>query len=101
MFNGLLLIVDGRVFARDTRTRTYASYRNYFQSERNWFSDRFKIQNAHWIAQQILQLGGKLRRVTMLRDEFDEMFEALDDSVDRGDASYPNDGWIGDRRRMT
>ena len=39
--------------------------------------------NAHWIAQQILQLGGQLRRVTMLRDEFDEMLEALEDSINR------------------
>ena len=39
--------------------------------------------NAHWIAQQILQLGGKLRRVTILRDEFGEMLEALEDSINR------------------
>ncbi len=39
--------------------------------------------NAHWIAQQILQLGGQLRRVTMLRDEFDEIFEAIEDAIDR------------------
>ena len=39
--------------------------------------------NAHWIAQQILQLGGQLRRVTMLRDEFDEMYEAIEDSIHR------------------
>ena len=39
--------------------------------------------NAHWIAQQILQLGGQLRRVTMIRDEFDEMFEAIEDAIDR------------------
>ncbi len=39
--------------------------------------------NAHWIAQQVLQLGGILRRATMLRDEADEMLEALEDSVSR------------------
>ena len=39
--------------------------------------------NAHWIAQQILQLGGQLRRVTMLRDEFEEMFEAISDAIAR------------------
>ncbi len=39
--------------------------------------------NAHWIAQQILQLGGQLRRVTMLRDEYDEMFEAIEDAIHR------------------
>lgn len=39
--------------------------------------------NAHWIAQQILQLGGELRRVTMLRDDFDEMTEALDSAIQR------------------
>jgi molybdenum cofactor synthesis domain-containing protein len=39
--------------------------------------------NAHWIAQQILQLGGRLRRVTMLQDEFDEIIEAIEDSIRR------------------
>jgi len=39
--------------------------------------------NAHWIAQCILQLGGKLRRVTMLRDEFNEMIEAIEDAIRR------------------
>lgn len=39
--------------------------------------------NAHWIAQQILQLGGTLRRVTMLRDEFDEMVEAVTEAIHR------------------
>ena len=39
--------------------------------------------NAHWIAQQILQLGGQLRRVTMLRDESDEMLEAIEDAIHR------------------
>lgn len=39
--------------------------------------------NAHWIAQRMLVLGGKLRRVTMLRDEFEEMVEALEDSICR------------------
>ena len=29
--------------------------------------------NAHWIAQQILQIGGELRRVTMLRDIREEI----------------------------
>ena len=39
--------------------------------------------NAHWIAQQILQLGGQLRRVTMIRDEFDEILEAMEDAIHR------------------
>ena len=51
--------------------------------------------NAHWIAQQILQLGGQLRRVTMLRDEFDEMLEALEDSIDRNTDLILTTGGLG------
>ena len=39
--------------------------------------------NAHWMAQRMLELGGKLRRVTIVRDDFDEMTEALERSIDR------------------
>jgi nicotinamide-nucleotide amidase len=51
--------------------------------------------NAHWIAQQILQLGGQLRRVTMLRDEFEEMVEALEDSIVRGTDLILTTGGLG------
>ena len=51
--------------------------------------------NAHWIAQQILQLGGELRRVTMLRDNFDEMTEALDTAIQRDSALILTTGGLG------
>ena len=51
--------------------------------------------NAHWIAQQILQLGGELRRVTMLRDDFDEMTDALDAAVQRETALILTTGGLG------
>ena len=39
--------------------------------------------NAHWIAQQIFQLGGTIRSISVLRDEFNEMKEAIQDSIER------------------
>ena len=39
--------------------------------------------NAHWMAQRMLESGGRLRRVTMIRDDFDEMTEALESSINR------------------
>jgi len=51
--------------------------------------------NAHWIAQQTLQLGGELRRVTMLRDDFDEMTEALDSAIQRETALILTTGGLG------
>ncbi len=51
--------------------------------------------NAHWIAQQILQLGGELRRVTMLRDDFDEMTEVLDSAIQRETSLILTTGGLG------
>lgn len=51
--------------------------------------------NAHWIAQQILQLGGELRRVTMLRDDFDEMTEAFDAAIQRDTSLILTTGGLG------
>ena len=51
--------------------------------------------NAHWIAQQILQVGGELRRVTMLRDVREEMSEALDSAVARETALILTTGGLG------
>lgn len=51
--------------------------------------------NAHWIAQQILQLGGELRRVTMLRDDFDEITETLDSAIQRDTALILTTGGLG------
>ena len=51
--------------------------------------------NAHWIAQQILQIGGELRRVTMLRDDREEMSEALDSAIERDTALILTTGGLG------
>ncbi len=51
--------------------------------------------NAHWIAQQILQYGGELHRVTMLRDNFDEMTDALDGAIQRETALILTTGGLG------
>lgn len=51
--------------------------------------------NAHWIAQQILQNGGELRRVTMLRDDFDEMTEAINSAIQRETALILTTGGLG------
>ena len=51
--------------------------------------------NAHWIAQQILQIGGELRRVTMLRDEREEMSEAIESSVARETSLILTTGGLG------
>ena len=51
--------------------------------------------NAHWIAQQILQNGGELRRVTILRDDFDEMTEAINSAIQRETALILTTGGLG------
>lgn len=51
--------------------------------------------NAHWIAQQILQVGGELRRVTMLRDVREEMTEALESAVAREASLILTTGGLG------
>lgn len=51
--------------------------------------------NAYWIAQRMLELGGRLRRVTMIRDESDEMMEALEGSIRRGTDFILTTGGLG------
>ncbi len=51
--------------------------------------------NAHWIAQQILQIGGELRRVTMLRDDAEEMYEALESAIERETSLILTTGGLG------
>ena len=51
--------------------------------------------NAHWIAQQILQIGGELRRVTMLRDDAEEMYEALESAIKRETSLILTTGGLG------
>lgn len=51
--------------------------------------------NAHWMAQRMLESGARLRRVTMIRDNFDEMIEALECSVRRGTDLILTTGGLG------
>ena len=51
--------------------------------------------NAHWMAQRMLESGGRLRRVTMIRDDFDEMTEALESSIRRGTDFILTTGGLG------
>lgn len=51
--------------------------------------------NAHWIAQRLLESGGRLRRVTMLRDACDEIIQALEDSISRGTNLILTTGGLG------
>jgi molybdenum cofactor synthesis domain-containing protein len=51
--------------------------------------------NSYWIAQQVAQLGGHLRRVTMLRDDREEMLRVLNDSVERGTDIIITTGGLG------
>lgn len=39
--------------------------------------------NSNWIAQQILQIGGCLRRITIIPDDYEQIIQALDESVKR------------------
>jgi len=39
--------------------------------------------NSHWIAQQILQFGGNLRRITIIPDDYEMIIQALDESIKR------------------
>lgn len=45
---------------------------------------RIQDTNACWIAQQIVQLGGSLRRMTIVQDDVDAVIDAVGDAVDRG-----------------
>ncbi len=40
--------------------------------------------NTHWLAQEVVRLGGDVRRVTKIHDELDVMLECLRASADRG-----------------
>ena len=51
--------------------------------------------NAFWMAQRMLELGGRLRRVTMIRDDFDEMIDAIESAVSRGTDLILTTGGLG------
>ncbi len=40
--------------------------------------------NAHWLAKRITELGGSVRRSTTIRDDLDEISDALKDALMRG-----------------
>jgi molybdenum cofactor synthesis domain-containing protein len=44
---------------------------------------RIQDTNAHWIAQQVAELGGSLRRMTIVPDEMEEIVRALGDALAR------------------
>ena len=51
--------------------------------------------NAHWIAQQVFRLGGTVRRVTILRDNADEMRQAFSESIRRDTGLILMTGGLG------
>lgn len=51
--------------------------------------------NSHWIAQQILEIGGNLRRITIIPDDFEQIIQALDESVKRGTNFIITTGGMG------
>ncbi|MDP6050888.1 MAG: competence/damage-inducible protein A [Candidatus Latescibacteria bacterium] len=44
---------------------------------------RIQDTNAYWLAQQIAQLGGRLRRMTIVSDDQDDIIRAIGDAVQR------------------
>lgn len=56
---------------------------------------RIQDTNSHWIAQQVVQLGGSLRRMTMVPDDLDEIVTAISHAVDRGTDIIVTTGGLG------
>jgi nicotinamide-nucleotide amidase len=56
---------------------------------------RIQDTNSYWMAQQIAELGGNLRRVTQLVDDLDQIVEALEDSLRRGTRMIITTGGLG------
>jgi molybdenum cofactor synthesis domain-containing protein len=56
---------------------------------------RIQDTNAYWIAQQIVQLGGSLRRMTIVPDEIDEVIAAVGSGIDRGTDIIVMTGGLG------
>lgn len=51
--------------------------------------------NTHWLAQEVVRLGGDVRRVTKIHDELDVMTEAFHDSARRGADLVISTGGLG------
>jgi nicotinamide-nucleotide amidase len=56
---------------------------------------RIQDTNSHWIAQRVGELGGGVRRITVLTDDLDEMIGALRDSLARGTRLLLISGGLG------
>lgn len=56
---------------------------------------RIQDTNAHWLAQQIVQLGGSLRRITIVPDEIGEIIAAVGSGIDRGTGIIVMTGGLG------
>lgn len=56
---------------------------------------RIQDTNSYWMAQQIAELGGNLRRITQLVDDLDQIVEALRDSLRRGTGIIITTGGLG------
>ncbi|MBT3266269.1 competence/damage-inducible protein A [Candidatus Poribacteria bacterium] len=51
--------------------------------------------NTHWLAQEVVRLGGDVRRVIKLHDEFDVLVDAFGESVARGADIVISTGGLG------
>ena len=56
---------------------------------------RIQDTNSFWIAQQVAQIGGHLRRVTMLMDDMDDIVRGIDDGIQRGAEILITTGGLG------
>jgi len=56
---------------------------------------RITDTNSQWLARQIAELGGNVRRITVLTDDIDDIVAALRNSLDRGTAFILTSGGLG------
>lgn len=56
---------------------------------------RIQDTNSHWLSQQIAQLGGALRRMTMVPDDLAEVVTALGHAIDRETDIIVTTGGLG------
>lgn len=56
---------------------------------------RIQDTNSYWLAQQISQLGGYLKRITMLTDDKEDIIKALSDAIKRGTDIILTTGGLG------
>lgn len=56
---------------------------------------RIQDTNSHWIAQQVAQLGGKVRRITLVPDDVPDIIDCLQDSIQRNTDILISTGGLG------